>query len=442
MDLFNNQSSDDMPADSYTPLAERMRPRDLDEFVGQQYLAGPDGVLRRLIQNRTVPSMILWGPPGSGKTTLARIISRHTSSQFFSFSAVTGTIAQVRKIIAQARELKRGGTETILFVDEIHRFNKAQQDAFLPYVEGGTITLIGATTENPSFEVISALLSRTRVFTLDQLGREELWQVISVALENSERGLGSRGLSIEESGLDFICRIANGDGRTALNLVELASNSVEDQSEISLNLLKEIAQSRSFLYDKAGEQHYNLIFAFHKSLRGSDIQAALYWMARMLEAGEDPMYVARRMVRFANEDIGMADPQAVVQVVHAREVVHFVGMPEADLALAQACIYLATAPKSNRIYAAYGRARRAARDTADEPVPLHIRNAPTRLMKDLGYGKGYVYEHDTEDVFSGQQFLPESLEGTEFYTPGLFGFEKEVRKRLDYWKKLRRNDTQ
>ncbi len=422
------------------PLADRMRPRSLEEFVGQDHLLGQGKVLRQAIESDHLPSMILWGPPGSGKTTLAMIIASTTGAQFLAFSAVLAGVKEIKEVIQEAEEEWRyNKRRTILFVDEIHRFNKAQQDAFLPHVERGTIILIGATTENPSFEVISPLLSRTKVFTLQSLKEEEIELILNRALTDREKGMGKYQTAFESEVIKGICQLANGDARAALNTLEMLvlTTSPDDEGirRIKKEDLKEVLQRKAYLYDKSGEEHYNLISALHKSLRGSDPDAALYWLGRMLEAGEDPLYIARRMIRFASEDIGMADPQALQVAVAAQQAFHFVGLPEGDLALAQAAVYLATAPKSNAIYTAYQRVQRDVRETENMPVPLHIRNAPTKLMEDLGYGKDYKYPHDYPDHFVEEEYLPENLKGRTYYHPTEHGFEKEIRKRLEYWRR-------
>ncbi len=435
-----------MPPDSLfapqRPLADRLRAETLEEFVGQEHLVGPGTVLRRVIEEDTVGSMILWGPPGSGKTTLARVIAGVTERVFVPFSAVLQGVKDIRRIVGEARERQeQAGRGTILFVDEIHRFNKAQQDAFLPHVEAGTITLIGATTENPSFEVNAALLSRCRVYVLEALSDEEVGVLADRALAEPARGLGELSPRLEPDARAFLLNTANGDARVALNALEAATLATEPDENgtrlLSRETIRQALTQRSVAYDKEGEEHYNLISAVHKSLRGSDPQAGLYWLARMIEGGADPLYIARRLVRFASEDIGLADPQALVQALAAKDAAHFMGYPECDTALAQAVVYLATAPKSNRLYTAIKAARRDVRQTRNEPVPLHIRNAPTGLMKDLGYGKGYQYDHDAPDAFSGQDHLPDSLAGRTYYRPGAYGFEKDVARRIAYWDRLR-----
>ena len=422
------------------PLADRMRPRTLQELVGQQHLLGEGKVLRQAIESDHLPSMILWGPPGSGKTTLAMIIASTTGAQFSAFSAVLSGVKEIKEVVEEAREeWKYRKRKTVLFVDEIHRFNKAQQDAFLPHVEKGTIILIGATTENPSFEVISPLLSRSKVFTLDPLTEGEIEAILSRALTDQERGLGKYETEIEPEVIKGICQLANGDARAALNTLEmLVMTAPPDEKRvrrIKREELKEVLQRKAYLYDKSGEEHYNLISALHKSLRGSDPDAALYWLGRMLEAGEDPLYIARRLVRFASEDVGMADPGALQVAVAAMQAFHFVGLPEGNLALAQAAVYLATAPKSNALYSAYQQVERDVRELENLPVPLHIRNAPTSLMRDLGYGKDYKYPHDYPDHFVEGEYLPENLKGRIYYHPTDQGFEGEIKKRLEGWRK-------
>jgi putative ATPase len=424
------------------PLADRMRPRTLDEFVGQDHLLGHGKVLRQAIESDHLPSMILWGPPGSGKTTLAMIIASTTGAQFLAFSAVLSGVKEIKEVVQEAEEeWKYDKRRTILFVDEIHRFNKAQQDAFLPHVEKGTIILIGATTENPSFEVISPLLSRSKVFTLNPLTEEEVEAILGRALTEKERGLGKYQTAIEPEVIKGICQMANGDARAALNTLEMLVLTTSPDPggirQIKKEDLKEVLQKKAYLYDKSGEEHYNLISALHKSLRGSDPDAALYWLGRMLEAGEDPLYIARRMIRFASEDVGMADPQALQVAVAAQEAFHFVGLPEGNLALAQAAVYLATAPKSNALYTAYQRVQKDVRETENMPVPLHIRNAPTKLMEDLGYGKDYKYPHDYPGHFVEEEYLPENLRGRTYYHPTEQGFEREINKRLEYWRRKR-----
>ena len=417
------------------PLAARVRPRNFDEFVGQEHIVGEGRVLRKSIEADQVPSIIFWGPPGSGKTTLAYIIASVTRSHFSPISAVAAGVADLRRIVDEARE-RRGlyQQRTILFIDELHRFNKAQQDAILPYVENGTITLIGATTENPSFEVISPLLSRCRVFTLDALSEEQVRLIVEQSLQDKERGLGNMKVELDSDAFDFLLVMSNGDARVALNALELAASttlpSKDGKRHVKLGDIEDALQHRALLYDKAGEEHYNIISALHKSLRDSDPDAALYWMGRMLEAGEDPLYIVRRLVRFASEDVGMADPQALVIATSAQQAVHFIGMPEGNLALAQAVVYLATAPKSNALYKAYTRVQQDVEKTRNEPVPLHLRNPVTGLMRRVGYGKGYKYAHDFPGHFVEQQHLPDSLEGKKYYQPSDQGFEREIEGRL------------
>ncbi len=424
------------------PLADRMRPRSFDEFLGQEEVIGPETVLRRAVGKGELTSLILWGPPGSGKTTMARLLAAETGHHFSAFSAVTSGVAEVRRIIKEAEHRRRfDGRGTILFIDEIHRFNRAQQDAFLPHVEGGTVILVGATTENPSFEVNGALLSRCRVFVLKQLAVEDLLAILRRALADVEHGLGELSVSASNEVLEFVAHMADGDARVALNALELAALAAspdgEGRREVTLEAAQDALQKRTLLYDKDREEHYNIISALHKALRGSDVQAGLYWLGRMLYGGEDPLYIARRLVRFASEDVGMADPQALVIAVAARDACAFIGMPECDNALAQLVVYLATAPKSNAIYRACGAVKREIERSGTLPVPMHIRNAPTGLMKNLGYGKGYAYDHDSPEAFSGQDFLPEEISASEFYSPKGFGFEREVRKRMDYWARLK-----
>jgi putative ATPase len=429
--LFDDPEPHTAPASS--PLAERMRPRTLDEFVGQDQLLGPGRPLRQAIEQDRLQSLILWGPPGTGKTTLARLIATLTRAKFVSFSAVLSGIKEIRAVMSDAEETRRRrGTRTILFVDEIHRFNKAQQDAFLPRVEAGDIVLIGATTENPSFEVNSALLSRSKVYVLQPLDADAVLTILRRALADSERGLGALGLQVEEEALAAMARYANGDARVALNLLEMSSGAAAAGARrIDAAMVAELAQSRSLLYDKTGEEHYNLISALHKSMRNSDPDASVYWLARMLEAGEDPLYVARRLVRFASEDIGTADPQALTVAVAAKDAVHFIGMPEGNTALAQAAIYLAVAPKSNAVYRAYLDAADAAMKETAEPVPLHLRNAPTRLMKQLDYGKGYKYAHDEPEGVADMECLPPAHRGRRFYKPTTRGREAAIKKWIE-----------
>lgn len=423
----------------YDPLASRMRPENLDEFAGQTNLLGKGKLLRQLIEQDRIPSMIFWGPPGVGKTTLAGIIAKRTHAEFVNFSAVTSGIKEIREVMAQAEGRRRMGRKTVLFVDEIHRFNKAQQDAFLPFVEKGSIILIGATTENPSFEINSALLSRCRVFVLHSLSNEELAQLIRRAL-TSPKGLGYLKVDISSEMIEKIAAFANGDARTALNVLEMAVANGEITGEktiVTMDTLMQCIGKKSLLYDKKGEEHYNLISALHKSMRNSDPDAAVYWLARMLEAGEDPLYVARRLVRFASEDIGMADSSALPLTVAAYQACHFLGMPECNVHLSHAVIYLSTAPKSNSSYMAYEAAKEDAKEMLAEPVPLVIRNAPTDLMKELHYGDGYVYAHDTEEKIVRMQCLPDSVKDRVYYRPGIQGDEKVIKDRMERIKQWR-----
>ncbi len=445
MDIFDYHAK--QAADAGRPLAERMRPGNLDKFIGQTHVVGEGTLIRNAIEQDRIFSMILWGPPGCGKTTLARIIAAETRSYFVHFSAVLSGVKEIRAVIAEAQnQQKLYRKRTILFVDEIHRFNKAQQDAFLHHVESGMITLIGATTENPSFEVIAPLLSRCRVITLEMLTSDDIAAIISSAMKDPDRGIGDLNLALEPDALSYLIGIADGDARVALNSLEIASSLVAKTNEfsekagsltISLKDLEHALQKKALAYDKSGEAHYNIISAYHKSLRGSDPDAALYWLERMLAAGEDPFYIARRMVRFASEDIGNADPQALNVAMNAMQAFKFLGHPEGELALAQAAVYLATAPKSNSIYAAYGKVQQVVKKAGSLPVPLHIRNAPTRLMKDLGYGRDYKYAHNYKDAFTAQDYLPEKLKGQVYYEPSGRGYEKIVKERLDKWKSLK-----
>ncbi len=420
-----------------------MRPQTLEEFVGQKHILGEGSVLRRAIEEDKIQSLIFWGPPGTGKTTLAHIIAKATGAHFISFSAVLSGIKEIKEVMAEATRMKElYNRKTILFVDEVHRFNKAQQDAFLPHVEKGNIILIGATTENPSFEVISALLSRTKVYTLNPLTEDELKIILKRAIEDKKRGLGDLNVEVDEEALDYIAQMANGDARVALSTLEFASLTTppnkENKRKISLKIACETMQKKALVYDKGGEEHYNIISAFHKSLRGSDPDASLYWLGRMLAGGEDPLYIARRMVRFASEDVGNADPLALQVAIAAKEAYHFLGSPEGELSLAQAAVYLAIAPKSNAIYKAFNLVQEDIHKTQALPVPLHIRNAPTQLMRDLGYGKDYKYPHNFPDGVVDQSYLPENLKDRRYYHPTDFGFEKEIKKRLKWWKEKKK----
>ncbi len=420
---------------STEPLAARMRPKTLDQFLGQEHLLGPGKALGDLIRRGDIGSCIFWGPPGSGKTTLAKIIANYTERHFEPFSAVTEGVARVREIIKETEErLKYQGQGTILFCDEIHRFNRAQQDAFLPWVENGIITLIGATTENPSFELTGALLSRCRVFVLEPLSDEHIRMVLTRALGDAR---------FEPAAVDLLVSHAQGDARRGLNTLEAvlkhAASISPLPSPISPDVIRQVLEKPLPTYDKSGEQHFNLISALHKAVRGSDPQGALYWLARMLAGGEDPLYLARRLVRIASEDVGLADPRALSVALAAKDAYHFLGSPEGELALAEATIYLATAPKSNRAYGAFGRAQEAVKDHPAEPVPLHIRNAPTGLMKDLGYGAGYQYAHDSEQAYIPQEYLPEALRGSSWYEPTDFGYEKTIKERMEWWQKLKQS---
>ena len=424
------------------PLAARIRPQMLDEYCGQKHLLGEGKVLRRLIENDAVGSMIFWGPPGVGKTTLARIIANRTKADFIDFSAVTSGIKEIKQVMEQAEKSRKFGGKTILFVDEIHRFNKAQQDAFLPFVERGSIILIGATTENPSFEVNGALLSRCKVFVLQPLKTEEIAELLRRALRD-ERGFGNQKVEISDELIEAIANFANGDARSALSTLEMAvlnGTFDGDKTIVTAETVEQCTSKKSLLYDKKGEEHYNLISALHKSMRNSDPDAAVYWLARMLEAGEDPLYVARRVTRFASEDVGLADPRALEIAVAAYQACHFIGMPECSVHLTQAVVYLSMAPKSNALYMAYESAKKDAQNMLAEPVPLVIRNAPTKLMKELDYGKGYQYAHDTADKLTDMQCLPDSLLGREYYRPTEEGLEARYKARLQEikdWKKSR-----
>jgi putative ATPase len=414
-----------------------MRPRSLEEFAGQGHLLGDGMPLRESIEKGTVTSMVFWGPPGTGKTTLARLIARYTDREFVPFSAVTEGVPRVREIVREAEGRLDAGRGTILFADEIHRFNKAQQDAFLPHVEAGTVTLIGATTENPSFEINGALLSRVRVFVLRPLAPADIASVVRRAIGDTERGLGQLGLTVDDDAVELLSVEADGDARRALTVLEAAAEHVGAGGRITAQVTRDAAQLRFSRYDKGGEETYNILSAFHKSLRGSDPQAALYWMARMLDGGQDPMVIFRRAIAMAAEDIGLADPEALKLAVAARDAYHMLGAPEGYLPMAQMVIYLATAPKSNSSYRALSAAFEAAHEHPAAPVPLHVRNAPTKLMKELGYHEGYQYAHSVPEAYIPQEYLPEALAGSAFYAPGPFGFEKEIAKRLAWWEELR-----
>ncbi len=424
-----------------SPLAERMRPRTLEEFVGQQELLGPGKPLRLAIERDELGSMILWGPPGCGKTTLARLIARRTHSEFMAFSAVLSGIREIKDVMAAAERVRRSGRRTIVFVDEVHRFNKAQQDAFLPHVEAGDVILIGATTENPSFEIIAPLLSRTRVYVLKALTEEEILQLLRHAIADKQRGLGNEDLDVADGVLERIATFADGEARAALNTVEAlvhaAAPGPDGRRHVTEQLLSATLQRKFLRYDKTGEEHYNIISALHKSVRNSDADAALYWLARMLESGEDPLYVARRLVRMASEDIGLADPQALSIAVAAMQAADFVGMPEGNLALAEAAVYLALAPKSNALYIGYGQAQNDLQTTAAESVPLHLRNAVTGLMKHEGYGEGYKYAHDEPEKVADMTCLPPSLAGKRYYQPTSEGFEQRLRARMEEIRAIR-----
>ena len=438
MDLFDRKATADTLKEA--PLAERMRPRTLAEYVGQEHLLGPGKLLRQLIETDQLASLILWGPPGSGKTTLARIIAGATKSHFIFFSAILSGIKEIREIVKEADDIRKfHGKRTILFVDEIHRFNKSQQDAFLPYVERGVFTIIGATTENPSFEVIAPLLSRCKVLVLNPLMEDEIKGILRQALADKERGLGAMGLAITDDALDFMAEQAGGDARVALNTLETAARLARNGT-ISLDTARESVQKKPLLYDKGGEEHYNVISAFIKSMRGSDPDAALYWLARMIEAGEDPIFILRRMVILASEDIGNADPRALQVAVTALQGFQLVGMPEGRIILGQAVTYLATAPKSNASYAGINAALAEVRKSGALPVPLHIRNAPTKLMKELGYHDGYRYAHDYAEGYVAQDYLPDRLKGQKYYDPAGHGYEKSIKERMEWLKGKREKE--
>jgi putative ATPase len=439
--LFDDRG---LASDASAPLAHRLRPRTLDDVLGQQHLLGPGKPLRRAIERGEIGSMVLWGPPGCGKTTLARLIANHADAAFETFSAVTEGVPRVREIIREAERRRAAeGRATILFCDEIHRFNKAQQDAFLPHVEEGLVTLIGATTENPSFELNSALLSRLRVFVMKPLDSEAIASIVSRGFARLAADTGN-GHAPTEDALDLLVRHADGDARRALNVTEAvfahARAALSPDEAVTAELVTDVLERRIAQYDKHGEQHYNLISALHKAVRGSDVDGALYWLARMIDGGEDPLYIARRVVRMASEDIGLADPRALSLALSAKEAYEFLGSPEGDLAIAEAVIYLATAPKSNRAYVAWGDALRAAREHPAEPVPLHIRNAPTKLMKQIGYGRGYRYDHDEGGHAAGQEYLPEALRGARWYEPGAQGFEKQLAERSEWWARRKKQN--
>jgi putative ATPase len=436
VELFDYQAEQQKKQDA--PLAARMRPISLHQFVGQLHLVGPGRVLRKAIEAGQIPSIILWGPPGSGKTTLAFVIARAVRARFISISAVSAGVADLRRIIEEAKQhYKLYQEKTIVFIDEIHRFNKGQQDAVLPYVEDGTITLIGATTENPSFEVVTPLLSRVQVLTLTPLAEDELQAIIMRAVHDELNGLGKLQVELPEDALIYLIMMSNRDARVALNTLEIAAQATlpdaEGKRRITLATMEDVIQHKAPHYDKVGEMHYNIISALHKSMRGSDPDASLYYLGRMLEAGEDPLYIVRRLIRFASEDVGMADPQALLVAVAAQQAVHFVGMPEANLALAEAVVYMATAPKSNSLYIAYTKVQEEIRKNPDEEVPLDIRNPVTPLMKEMGYGKDYKYPHDYEGHFVRQQYLPDAIKTKFFYSPTLQGNEREVAHRLQAW---------
>ena len=437
-DLFGPSPGAKAPA--YEPLAARMRPRSFDEFVGQEHLTSPTAAFRKAAESGKLGSVVLWGPPGVGKTTLAELVANASEADFERLSATSAGVADLRRVVETAKRALQHGRRTLLFIDEIHRFNKSQQDAVLPVVENGTVTLVGATTENPSFEVNSALLSRSRVFVLNALADAEIHRVIRTALADEERGLGKLAIDLQPEAEDALVNLANGDARSALNMLELAVAVSEaegkERFDISRGVVESAVQRRVALYDKGGEMHFDLISALHKSVRGSDPDATLYWLVRMLEGGEDPLYLARRLVRMAVEDVGLADPQALQVAMAAQQAMHFMGMPEGALALAECAVYMATAPKSNSLYTAYGAAKSDVEGTRNDPVPLHLRNAPTKLMKELDYGKSYKYAHDFEDAVVEQQNLPDAIAGRTYYSPTRRGYEKTVAERLEKWREI------
>lgn len=439
MDFFEqDKTAASRSTDELKPLADRMRPRDFDEFAGQEKVVGPGMPLRKAIENDRVSSLIFWGPPGSGKTTLAEMIAHKTHGQFVPFSAVTSGIKEVKAVLSKAGHYyQMSGRRTYVFIDEIHRFNKAQQDAFLPYVERGEVVLIGATTENPSFEVNSALMSRMRLYVLERLSHDDMKAVITRALKDEQRGLGARGVALSDEALEFMANAADGDARRALTLLELAAGFVGDNAEITLEALKKVHQKSALVYDKAGEEHYNLISALHKTIRGGDPDGALYWLARMLDSGEDPLYIVRRLIRFASEDIGLADPYALTLTMAARDSYHFLGSPEGELAIAEAVVYMACAPKSNSIYTAFKAAMNDVREHGSLPVPLEIRNAPTDLMKGLGYGKDYKYAHEFEGGLTDQHYFPEELGERKYYHPKEAGRESRIAEYLAWYRRER-----